>query len=136
MLLVLDSNEYIFAFGLLKDQNCENLIKLLQEKISLHRIRISRTIVEEVRAHLTQEVFKEFILFINSLTIIDEDVFVPFELGAKYELKKFRPADAFISAYTEFVGADVLVTENRHFLTRQEVLPFKVSSAKKILSEL
>jgi len=95
LLLVLDSNEYIFAFGLLKDENCENLVRFVKDKSSLYLVRIPQIIVEEVRAHLTPEAFKEFILFINILTSVDADTSVPFELGAKYEFKGFKPADAF-----------------------------------------
>lgn len=136
MLLVIDSNVYIFAFGLLKERSCETLIEFIRDKYPLHTVRISRIIVDEVRAHLTPESFNEFVLFINELMIIDEDSIVPFELGIKYELKEFKPADAFISAYTEWIGADVLVTENRHFLTRDKDMPFKVVTAAQILAEL
>lgn len=44
-----------------------------------------------------------------------------------------KSPDAFIAAYAEWIGADVLVTENRHFLTRQKDLPFKVLTAEKCL---
>lgn len=40
----------------------------------------------------------------------DEDFLVPFELGAKYESKGLKPADAFIAAYAGCVGADILAT--------------------------
>jgi predicted nucleic acid-binding protein len=96
-------------------------------------LRIPRLIIEEVHNNLTPEAFKEFILFINTLTKIDEDINVPFELGAKYEAKGLKPADAFIAAYAEWTGADVLVTENRHFLSRQSNLPFKVINAENCL---
>jgi hypothetical protein len=54
-------------------------------------------------------------------------------LGVKYEIKGLKPADAFIAAYTEWVGAEVLVTENRHFLNRHTDLPFKVLTAEECL---
>lgn len=136
MLLVLDSNEYIFGLGLSREPDCEKLIDTLREKHSKHTVRIPRLIVGEVRKNLSPEVFKEFILFINQLTSIDEDILVPFELAAKYESKGLQPEDAFICAYTEWVGAGALVTENRHFLTRQKDLPFKVSTAEKIVGIL
>jgi hypothetical protein len=47
-----------------------------------------------------------------------------------------KPADAMIAAYTEWVGATVLVSENRHFLSRQTHLPFKVLTAEKTLKLL
>ena len=135
MLLVLDSNEYIFTFGPVKDPCSESFLKKLPE-LSNVAIRIPRLIVREVSTKLTPEAFKEFLKFVNILTIIDEDIVVPFELGAKYEVRGLKPADAFIAAYTEWTGADVLVTENRHFLNRHSNLPFKVLSAEKCLKLL
>jgi len=85
--------------------------------------------MEEVRANLPLKEFHSFFKFIKIIATIDEDFLIPFELGAKYEIKGLKEADALIAAYTEWVGADVLVTENRHFLNRYRGLPFKVSSA-------
>lgn len=51
-----------------------------------------------------------------------------------YEAKGLKPAGAFIAAYAEWVGADVLVTENRHFLNHHPDLPFKVLTAEKCLN--
>ncbi|MBI5747225.1 MAG: hypothetical protein HZA13_09510 [Nitrospirae bacterium] len=98
MLLVLDSNEYIFAFGLFKKPACEVLLDSILETSPMHSIRIPRLIIEEVGHHLTPEEFKEFIEFITGLTAIDEDFVVPFELGARYERIGLKPADAFIAA--------------------------------------
>jgi len=57
---------------------------------------------------------------------------VPFELGAKYESLGLKPGDAFIAAYTEWTGADYLVTENRDFLALT-ALPFKIVRAEAFL---
>ena len=133
MELVLDANEYIFAFGLAKKEVCAVFFRRILENISTHRIHICRTIVDEVRQNLSLEEFREFTLSINPLSIIDEDFFVPFALGEKYVEKGFKPQDAFIAAYTEWVGADCLVTENRHFLSRHSDLAFKVLTAEKCL---
>lgn len=133
MLLVIDSNVYIFGFGFVKVPACNDLILALLEKYNLHTLRIPRRIVEEVHSHLSPEDFIKFIKVINTLTTIDEDFVVPFEIAVKYEVKGFKPADAFIAAYTEWVGADALVTENRHFLSRNPNLPFKVLNADNCL---
>lgn len=137
MRLVLGTNEYLFAFGLLKLPVCERLIEIIVEQSTRHVLRINAKIVEEIRPNLTNEAFREFIGFLNTLSVtIDEDFFVPFELGAKYESKGLKPADAFIAAYTEWVGADVLVTENRHFLNLHTDLPFRIFKAEKCLKLL
>ena len=67
---------------------------------------------------------------------MDEDFVVPFELGVRYETRGLKAADAFIAAYTEWAGAEFLVTENRHFLTRRSDLPFKVLTAEQTLKIL
>jgi len=131
--LVIDSNEYIFAFGPLKERVSYKFLEKIVETVPLHTVRIPRTIFEEVKRNLSAESFHEFISFINALTTIDEDIVVPFEIAVKYEIKGLKPADAFIAAYTEWVGADVLVTENRHFLNHHSDLPFKVLTAEKCL---
>ena len=129
MLLVLDSNEYIFAFGISRKPICENLLDAILDTYPQHDIRIPRLISDEVRRHLTTEEYREFIEFITNLTSIDEDFVVPFELGVRYEIKGLKPADAFIAAYVEWTGAEILVTENRHFLRNFSSLPFKILNA-------
>ena len=133
MHFVLDANEYIFALGLFKKESCDFLLKHLIDNFPLHSVSICRTIVEEVRDNLTPNDFQNFIKFINIFTTIDEDFLIPFEIGVKYEAKGFKEADALIAAYTEWVGADALVTENRHFLNQNPDLPFKVLTAEKCL---
>jgi len=122
LLVVLDSNEYIFSLGTIRKTTCERLIEEIAQHAEDITVRITRLIVAETRNNLTPEAFKEFMIFINKLTTIDEEFLVPFELGAKYESLGFKSADAFIAAYTEYVGADILVSENRHFLTRHSNL--------------
>lgn len=136
MLLVLDTNQYLFAFGLLKKSSCESLIDILKDRNSGHIIRIPRLILNEVRSHLSPEAFREFIKFIYNLTTPDEDNLVPFEIGTKYEILGLKPADAFIAAYAEFTASDILVTENRHFLKKSFNLPFKVLTAEACLKIL
>ena len=133
MLLVLDSNEYIFSFGILKKPASKILVDTILDAYPIHSIRIPRLIIEEVSRNLTPEEFREFIEFITNLTTIDEDFVVPFELGAKYELDGLKPADAFIAAYAEWTGADIFITENRHFLRRHSDLPFKILNAEDCL---
>lgn len=132
MLFIIDSNEFIFAFT---PSNKKIASKILFEKLleSNIQIRIPRIIFEEVKRNLSIEAFQEFNNFIRQLTSVDEDISVPFEIGIKYTLMGLKPADAFIAAYTEWTGADALVTENRHFLSRQTNLLFKILTAESCL---
>ncbi|MEK6714816.1 MAG: PIN domain-containing protein [Candidatus Omnitrophota bacterium] len=133
MLFIIDSNEFIFAFGS-EEHPARNVINDLCAKHSPHSVRIPRTVFEEIRRNLSIEEFRTFIELLISIDIaIDEDIVVPFELGLKYESLGLKPSDAFIAAYAEWTGADMLITENRHFLSRQSNLPFKVVNAEKCL---
>lgn len=137
MRFVIDTNEYLFAFGLLKVPSSEEFIAEVLKHPHIVTVRIPRKIVEEVRAHLAGETFREFIDFLKTLEVtIDEDFSVPFEFGVTYEARGLKPADAFIAAYAEWVGADVLVTENRHFLSLHIDLPFRILSAEKCIKLL
>ena len=136
MLLVLDSNEYLSAVGLTRKIPCARLLDVLIERYPIHRIRIPRLIVTEVRRHLSPQAFKEWLTSMLAVAVVDEDFDVPFELGAKYEMRGLKPADAFIAAYTEWVGAELLVSENRHFLTRHADLPFQVLTAEQALKKI
>lgn len=100
MLLVLDTNVYIYAFTTSGKLSCKTLISVLAASSPKHKLRIPRLIVEEVKRNLVPVVFREFLEFISALASIDEDFFIPFELGAKYEAKGLKPADVFIAAFT------------------------------------
>ncbi|MBM4042582.1 MAG: type II toxin-antitoxin system VapC family toxin [Planctomycetes bacterium] len=130
MRVVLDANEYVFAFGPSHKPDCLEALRLA----AAHDLRICRSIVREVLRNLPPKAHGDFFDFllaaIASDPEIDEDFAVPFELGASYEDQGFKPADALIAAYIESIGADVLVSENRHFLAKAARLPFAVHNAK------
>ena len=132
MLVILDANEYLFGLGARRERACEQLLGVIVRRTDRIAVRIPRLIVNEVRRNLTPEAFKEFIALLTLLgTFIDEDSVVSFESGIRYEAEGLKPADAFIAAYTEWVGAEWLISENRHFLSRQADLPFRVLPAEK-----
>ena len=133
MRFVLDSNEYLFAFGVARKPASVALLDGLVSHPEVHTIRIPRLIIDEIRRNLPGDIFREVYTLIRGLTEVDEDFVVPFELGTKYEQAGLKPADAFIAAYSEWVAADYLVTENRHFLTRYKDLPFRVVTAEQCL---
>ncbi|MBI4062755.1 MAG: hypothetical protein HY401_00455 [Elusimicrobia bacterium] len=137
MLLVIDTNEYLFAFGREKYQPAIELLTLLENSCERHQIRICQTIVEEVRRNIPAELMRPFIAYAQSLTTVDDDYLIPANLFAKYESIGLKPGDAFIGAYAEFVGAQAIVSENRrHFHKYRDKFPFAVWDAAACLKEL
>ncbi len=135
LLLVLDSNEFVFAFGEEQDIPSKHLLESITDSYPHHTFRICETIVKEVRRHLVPEAFHDFILYVQGFASVDSDFLVPAELFAKYQ-KTFKPGDAFIAAYAEWVGVQALVTENRrHFHAHKATLPFQVFTAETFLAK-
>ena len=135
MQLVLDTNEYLFTFGPSPEKYSQELLELIASEPEIYRLRISRTIVEEIRRNVAPQDFKKIWAFLDALEIrVDEDWEIPFELGAKYEALGLKRGDAFIAAYTEWAGAKHLITENRDFMALHR-LAFEVIRAEKFLAQ-
>ncbi len=135
MLIVLDSNEYLFNFGSDSRRSCEELLDLLASDPQKYQVRICRTIIDEVRRNLSASAFKDLWNTLEEFGIKpDEDWEVPFELGAKYEGMGLKRGDAFIAAYTEWTGAKHLITENRDFLALHQ-LPFAILRSEQFLKQ-
>lgn len=58
----------------------------------------------------------------------------PFYLFDKYKKIGLKKGDTPIAAFCEFIKADCLITENRHFLKEAKVKEFKVVAIKDFLS--
>ena len=132
---VLDANQYLFTFGGARQSECVTLLDgiLRQDEVE---VVICRTIVQEVVGNMDQRSARAFFTWLSGIADIDEDEVVPFDLWVHYEISGFKPADAFIAAYTEHVGAAFLVSENRHFLRARTDLPFRVMDARSALEAL
>lgn len=128
---VLDTNQFIFG---LRDEKefCADIVKLSGIKFTA---LASTTILEEVFERLKELEGKDFaslaIHIIKNLGIeVIDDKLVPKEIIQKYKNKGAKDADSVIAAFTEFVNADFLVTENRHFLKEIKINEFKTIKAE------
>ena len=138
MQIVLDTNIYLFALGAVRKASCERLLEKVASDPEKFEIHICRTILNEIRRKSSPQRLKDFWVILNELSVIpDEDWEVPFEIVARYTELGLKPGDAFIAGYAEYVGAECLITENRaDFLSRSNMLPFKVASAETFLNKL
>ncbi len=132
---VLDSNQFVFGFRG-KKQACVDVLK----RISDFNCFAPAIILVEVMRQLKQLNGKNFAslarsVILRNVKIIDESV-VPTGLAQKYKRLGLKEADAAIAAVTEFIDADFLVSENRHFLKELEPDNFKVLRADEFLELL
>jgi predicted nucleic acid-binding protein len=137
MRLVLDANEYVYAFGVGRKPSCETLLLTLSEQGG-HDVRVLRTIVEEVVRNTRGEAHSLFFEALDDLLEegygIDETFIIPYHIGFQYRERGFKPADALIAAYADVVGADMVISENRkHFHGMADRLPFQVMDAEQFL---
>ena len=130
MIVILDSNEYINYIGkkiLLLDKI------FLYDKISVY---INETITKEVINNLSQSLIKDFYDFLlrNNINVYYEKI--PFDLLQKYKKLGLKKGDIAIAAFCETIGADYLITENRHFLKSRKFFRFEVLNLKVLLTKL
>lgn len=131
--IVLDTNEFILAFGAPKELLAERVLSYIAQTPKLCELDIVRTIVIETIRNISVSQKKHFFAYIRNHAKLTEDYEVPVEFGIKYASKGLKRADAFIAGYAEYIGADILVTENRHFLRKHSNLPFKILTAKEFI---
>jgi hypothetical protein len=132
--LVLDSNEFIFGIPATK-ASCAQLM----DRLGTLRVYIPPMVIREVRTNLQKEyeLGKAFFRLIHqqkNIRIVWAEP--PEALVIKYIEFGFAEEDAAIAACAEWIGAEYLVSENRHFLHRSEKLGFEIVNAETALSLL
>ncbi len=131
----MDSNEYIF--GLAKTSKYAEILLKKAEKLNIF---ISRMIVSEITRNLSEinyKLVKDFFHLLNEYDSIEFIEYrIPLELIHKYVVKGFKEPDATIGAFTEWVGAHYLISENRHFLKEVTVDEFEIIDAKEYLDRI
>ncbi len=129
MRIVLDSNEYI----LFLNKKSISLNELFEKEGIV--IYVNGSIVREVLRNIAETIKSRFykMLFKNKIEVNDKKL--PFYLFDKYKKIGLKKGDIAIAAFCDFIKADCLITENRHFLKEAEVKEFKVVTIKDFLSK-
>lgn len=135
--IVLDTNEFVFALtGPTASPSLRMLESLLRDR-DRFEIRVPQIVVTECARNLPPGTRPQLFALLDALASIDPDYVVPFETGERYRSVGLKPADALIAAYCDWIEADALVTENRHFLVQyREHLSFDVLTAEGFLQQL
>lgn len=122
--LVLDSNEYIFYF----DDKSNDILRLFDFQDT--RIFLTDLVIQEVIRNIRKESVNDFFNMLKNpkFEVIAEEI--PKNLIEKYRKLGLKKGDIVIAAFCEFIEADYLITENRHFLKSKKFDKFKVLSLK------
>lgn len=136
--VVLDTNQFIFGLRN-KKQSCTEVLTYMgyQFECILPEVIVFETLDKlrelEGRAYASLGYY----LFYNKMKIrIIPDHLVPQHLSIEYKKRGLKDADALIAAFTEWIGAQYLVSENRHFLRELKTKPFIVLPAEEFLKVL
>lgn len=137
MKIVLDTNEFIFA--LYAKQNTQ--AKIVSSIGKHFECFISNIIAEEIEGYLKRKEGSgiagkwKYYLHKSQINVISENQTI-LELAKKYKKFGLKENDAKIAAFTEFIKAEYLVSENRHFLKEASIKEFKIINANEFLKIL
>ena len=137
MHLVLDANEFVFGLGSSRKPVCERLLDLVASRQTRFQISVCRPILSEIERHLLPIQVRELHLLLRALGIeIHETWAVPFETVERYVTRGLKRGDAFVAGFTEWIGADALISENRKdIVSHPHLFPFKVYTAETFLQK-
>ena len=103
------------------------------------KVYVPSMVVKEVRRNFQRhyELGREFFRLVSkskNITVLWSEP--PEELILKYINLGFAEEDAAIAACVEWVGAEYLISENRHFLSQSEQVAFEIVDAETAVSLL
>lgn len=133
MLILLDSNQFVFGFRRTRE-SCFRITQLLDQMSCV----TPYIILSEVVNRLRELEGKDFASLARHNILEKTRVIsgVPEDLIRKYEAQGLKHADAEIAAFAESSEVDVIVSENRHFLKELKDKPFKVVCAEEFLKSI
>lgn len=127
--LVLDSNEYIFHL----DNRSVNFQKLLM--LDNVEIFLNDLIFKEVIRNLRKDLIISFINLLKSSKFNMSWEKMPQEIIEKYKRLGLKKGDVIIASFCDFVNANYLISENRHFL-KSSLDKTKILSLKEFMEKL
>ncbi len=134
--IVIDTNEFVFALTGPSGSASHRLLEMLLRASDRFEVRIPQIVVTECAHNLPASTRPQLFALLDAVTAVDPDYVVPFEIGERYRVIGMKPADALIAAYCEWIEADTLVSENRHFLAQYRPhLPFDTLTAAGFLEQ-
>jgi predicted nucleic acid-binding protein len=133
--VVLDTNVWIF--GLRRQPEYPACAELLGSLNRL-RVKIPRQILWELQANLSDEEMHELFRLLNRY---QERIDIQWDrvdplLVEKHQRLGCKLGDAVVAAHLEALGIKTIVSENRHFLSEIQELPFRILNSSEALLEV
>jgi len=99
-------------------------------------IYVHNIIIKEVLDNLIESAKKEFYKLLFNNNIFVKEGILPLHLFEKYKKLGLKKGDVIIAAFCEYVEADYLITENRHFLKIKNFDRFNILKLKDFLTKI
>jgi len=132
---VIDSNEIILGLTSENTSSAILIIKLNELKDKYEFI-ISDDIYQEVMRNIPNYTKGKFNKLLEFKIITINDFLTDVELFQKYKNLGFKKGDIAIASFADKENADILISENRHFLKWLQTKKFKILNAEQFLKEI
>ena len=132
---VIDSNEIILGLTTENTSSAIFIIKLNELKDKYEFI-ISDDIYQEVMRNIPNYTKEKFSKLLEFKIITINDFLTDVELFQKYKNLGFKKGDIAIASFADKENADILISENRHFLKWLQTRKFKILNAEQFLKEI
>ena len=132
---VIDSNEIILGLTTENTSSAIFIIKLNELKDKYEFI-VSDDIYQEVMRNIPNYTKEKFSKLLEFKIITINDFLTDVELFQKYKNLGFKKGDIAIASFADKENADILISENRHFLKWLQTRKFKILNAEQFLKEI
>ena len=132
---VIDSNEIIIGLTT-EDTNSANFIIKLSEFKDKYEFIISDDIYQEVMRNIPYSTKEKFSKLLGLKLISVKNFFSDVGLLQKYKNLGFKKGDIAIAAFADKENADILISENRHFLKDLKSSKFKIVNAEQFIKQI
>ena len=132
---VIDSNEIILGLTTENTSSAIFIIKLNELKDKYEFI-ISDDIYQEVMRNIPNYTKEKFSKLLEFKIITINDFLTDVELFQKYKNLGFKKGDIAIASFADKENADILISENRHFLKGLKTKKFKIVNAEQFIKDI
>jgi hypothetical protein len=130
--VALDTNQYVLGIR----RSSATCAEILFDRVPSLRIFVPLRIVMEINRNLLEyEQQAVYDVLGSAAEVLWDYAEPPDEIVSQYKALGAKKGDAVIAAHLDAAGVRWLISENRHFLSEIDDLPFTVLTSKQALDE-